>query len=401
MDGCPLHNQIPDWLALTAEGHYLDAAHLLQNSGCMGEIYSNLCTRPCEGSCILEGKDEPVAIFAIERFLHEYVFSHGGLATTPPAPLGQKVAVMDAGPCGLTCAFDLVRQGYSVTIFDTHAFPGGLLSQGVPAFKMDQTLVQRRIELLKQLGVKFQLGIHYGPDFPLARLRQDFDAVFFGSCADEARPLTIPGADLPGVHQGLTLIVQRFGRIPLEIPPIELQDRRVVVLGAGDTAMDCLRTAIRSGAREALCLYRQAETEVPASEIEYRNAAEEGAKFRFFTNTTRLEAGPDGRVATVVCEPTADAPAPAMAGREFTIPADVVLVAYGFTNPPFPTVADYHEVRTSPAGRVCVDQHSMTNLAGVFAGGTLVHDLNRVVDAVRDARDAARDMHRYLSAKRG
>ena len=265
--GCPLANRIPEWLALTAEGHFLEAAEISGATSNLPEICSRICPqeRLCEGSCILNGRSEPVSIGAIERFINEYALAQGALRTVPPLPNGYRVAVAGSGPGGLACADELAKRGYTVTIFESQLVPGGLLVNGIPAFKLEKTLVWRRMELLKQRGVEFRLGVRIGQDLGLAQLLADFDAVFLGFGALQAKPLDIPGENLQGVHQGLPFLIQKNVQAAPETPSIEVQGRRVAVLGGGDTAMDCLRTALRCGASEVVCLYRRDLGNMPAS----------------------------------------------------------------------------------------------------------------------------------------
>jgi len=404
VQGCPLNNQIPEWLGLVADGRFREAAHVLSATSCMEEIYSRLCSHPCENACILEGRAEPVAINAIERFLHEYGFTHGVTEVGPVPPNGKKVAVMNAGPCGLTCAFDLVRAGCQVTVFDHRSRPGGLLVNGIPSFKMEKALLERRLALLRKLGVSFQLEVRPGLAPTLAQLLAEYDAVFFGAAVGQVKPLEIPGAHGPGVHQGLTFIAQKNVGAPMDTEPIETAGRHVVVLGGGDIAMDCLRTALRLGAASATCLYRREATHLPANPYEYQNAREEGARFEFQWTPVAVLRNDTGMVTHVRCLKTRPG-APEMDGRpapepipgtERDFPADLVLVAMGFVSAPFQPVGDLSRIALSPDGRVLVDERLMTNVPGVFAGGTLVRGQTAFLDAVRDARAAARFIQEYL-----
>jgi glutamate synthase (NADPH) small chain len=276
---------------------------------------------------------------------------------------------------------------------------------GVPAFKMQSEVLERRIAVLKKLGVQFELGVRPGVQPSLAQLRAAFEAVFFGAATGAVKPLDVPGADLKGVQQGLTFIAQRNIGLPLEAHPLEIKDQRVVVLGGGDVAMDCLRTALRRGAREAICLYRRDEAHLPANPADYQEAREEGAHFEFLASPTALLGDGIGRVARVLCrrnvlgEPAPDGrlrPEP-VPGTEFEVPADVVLVALGFLPTLFPTDGDLREIALGPSGQALVDANLMTNLPGVFAGGTLVHGPAAFLDAVQDARQAAAAIDKYLT----
>lgn len=408
VEACPLGNRIPDWLALTAEGQFVEAAQLLQSSSCMGDLFSRLCADPCESRCVVDGPGQSVSINAIERFLQRYGATHGVSEDRAKAPNGRKVAVLDAGPCGLACAQELALNGYAVTIFDHHAVPGGLLINGTPAFKVDKHIVEHRLEYLRELGVAFRLGEDCDADLSLKRLRADFDAVFFGACAEEARPLRIPGADLRGVYQGVTFLLQQNEVPGIQFSPINVAGLRVVVLGAGETAMDCLRVALRSHASSVTCVYRRGEVDVPAAHPAYVEACEEGADFEFFADAVAIEGGSAGEVVAVRCGKTAyvqgserakpgeDHEVERLAAPEILIPADVVLVAYGYEAAPFCPAGDLQQIAVDADGRILVDTNMMTSVPGVFAGGSLVHGRMLPVETVRDARRAARAIHRHL-----
>jgi glutamate synthase (NADPH) small chain len=408
VEGCPVNNRIPEWMGLVAEGRFLEASQILQASSCMEEIFSRVCAHPCEPRCILEGRGDPVAINAIERFLHDYGFSHGGVDVTLAPLNGGKVAVMNAGPCGLTCAYDLARNGYAVTVFDHRSEPGGLLAHGIPSFRMEHGLLQRRLDLLKKLGVAFRLGVKPGLEPTLRELRANYDAVFFGAALGQVKPLDFPGAALRGVHQGLAFIMQSSLHAPIEAAPIEVRGKRVVVLGGGDVAMDCLRTALRCAASEVVCLYRRGVAQLSANWNEFQNAREEGARFEFLAWPVALLGDASGAVTAVRCvrtrlaEPEPDGrprPVP-VPGTEFDVPADVVLAALGFISAPFAAEGDLKEIPVNSHGCVIVDENLMTGLPGVFAGGTLVRGAAAFLDAVTDARKAARSIHQYLALRR-
>jgi glutamate synthase (NADPH/NADH) small chain len=406
MQGCPLANRIPEWMALTAEGQFLEAATLSRSTSNMPELCSRVCPqeRLCEGSCILNAKGEPVAIGAVERFINEYAFRHDAVHAMPTEPNGLSVGVIGSGPGGIACADELAKLGYAVTVYETQLVPGGLLVNGIPAFKLEKHLVGRRIEVLKRRGVQFQLGVRVGWDVSLAELQARHQAIFLGVGAQQAKPLDVPGAQLAGVHQGLPFLIQKNVDVPFEGPAIDVAGKYVAVLGGGDSAMDCLRTALRSGAREAVCLYRRDLANMPGSRKEYANALEEGARFEFLTNPISLEGDAAGNVAKVHCvrmelgAPDASGrrkPKP-VAGSEFAVPADVVLIAYGFDPVPFPADSDFAQVKVNEWRGIVVDANQMTSVPGVFAGGDSVRGPSLAVHAVRDARRAAQGMHRYL-----
>ena len=409
VQGCPLGNRIPEWLALTAEGHFLEAAALSRTTSNMPELCSRVCPqeRLCEGSCILNGPGEPVAIGAIERFINEYAFLHDDTPVVAAEPNGHRVAVIGAGPGGLACADELAKLGYAVTVFESELVPGGLLVNGIPSFKLEKHLVMRRVEVLKQRGVRFLLGVRVGWTYSLAHLQHDFEAIFLGVGAQQAKPLDVPGANLLGVAQGLPFLIEKNLHLPFNHASIDVLDKRVAVLGGGDTAMDCLRSAVRAGASEAVCLYRRDFANMPGSRKEYANALEEGARFEFLVNPIEVMGDTEGRVSAVRCV-RMELGAPDASGRrkprpvpssEFTLPVDVVLVAYGFDPVPFPAGSDFAQLHFHDWGGIVVYANQMTSLPGVFAGGDSVRGPSLVVHAVRDARRAAVAIDRYISAK--
>jgi glutamate synthase (NADPH/NADH) small chain len=409
VEGCPLRNRIPEWLAATAEGRFLDAALLSRSTSNMPEICSRICPqeRLCEGSCILKGRAEPVTIGAIERFINEYAFKVLGTDVKPVKPNGMRVAVIGSGPAGIAAADELTTRGYAVTVFESQNLPGGLLVNGIPAFKLENSIVARRIEMLQRRGVELRLESTLGKDVSLSELLANYQAVFLGFGAQQAKPLGIPGEHLAGVLQALPFLIQK--NVPgalLKLPPVDVAGKRVAVLGGGDTAMDCLRTALRCGASAAFCVYRRDLANMPGSRMEYANAVEEGAEFHFLTNPTVIEAGTSGgAVARVGCE-RMELGAPDAGGRRtphslpnsgFTMDADLVIGAYGFDPVPFPPGSDLSEIQTHPWGGIVVDANQMTSVPGVFAGGDSVRGPSLVVHAVRDARKAAAAIHCYLS----
>jgi glutamate synthase (NADPH/NADH) small chain len=409
MQGCPLANRIPEWLALAAQGLFLEAAALSRSTSNMPEICSRVCPQEklCEGACILNTRTQPVTIGAIERFINEYAFAHQGVEATAAPPNGFSVAVVGSGPGGMACADELVQRGYAVTIFESQLIPGGLLVNGIPAFKLEKDVVARRIDLLVKRGVKFELGVKVGWDVSCAHLRRNYDAIFLGVGAQKPKALDLPGAELSGVVEALPFLIQKNVVSPLtDQPAVDVTGKRVAVLGGGDTAMDCLRTALRSGAREVVCLYRRDLANMPGSRKEFANAIEEGARFEFLVNPVGLVATAAGAVAEVRCvrmelgEPDASGrrkPRP-VPGSEFNVPADVVLVAYGFDPVPFPPTSDLAAIATDAWGALKVDANQMTSMAGVFSGGDASRGASLVVHAVRDARKAAEGIDRYLHA---
>lgn len=409
VQACPLSNRIPEWLALAADGAFLEAAEVSRSTSNLPEICSRVCpqSRLCEGGCVLNGKSEAVAIGAVERFINDYAFARGAVSPRRAASNGGSVAVVGSGPGGLACADELARRGFAVTVFESQEIPGGLLVHGIPAFKLDKALVSRRVELLRGLGVEFRLGLRIGWDVSLAELRRSFDAIFLAIGAQRPRPLDVPGADLPGVGQALPFLAEWNARSGPSPGPNPVAGRRVVVLGGGDTAMDCLRTAVRLGAADALCAYRRDLANMPGSRKDYATALEEGARFDFLVNPVAIEADGNGHAGRVRCvrmelgEPDAQGrrtPRP-IPGSDYSIFADFILIAYGFDPVPFPAESDFRAIPVTRWGTFAVDGDQMTSVPGVFAGGDSVRGPSLVANAVRDGRRAAAAISRQLCGR--
>jgi glutamate synthase (NADPH) small chain len=407
-NGCPLANRIPEWLALTAEGRFLEAAALSRSTSNMPEICSRVCPqdRLCESACILNARSDPVSIGAVEKFINEYAFAHEALDAGVTPPNGFNVAVVGSGPGGMACADELAKLGYAVTIFEAQTRPGGLLVNGIPSFKLEKRIVDRHFDVLRRRGIAIRCGVTVGRDIPLSRLRENFDAVYLAIGAQKPKELNMSGADLRGVFHALPFLIQKNVEISDE-SLIDVRGKRVAVLGGGDTAMDCLRTAIRSGAHEAICIYRRDLENMPGSRREYVNATEEGAQFMFLTNAVSLSGNAAGEVCEARCvrmelgEPDAKGrrkPRP-ISGSEFNLPIDVVLIAYGFDPVPIFPAGKSDKIEVNKWSGVIVDENQMTSVPGVFAGGDLVRGPDLVVRAVRDSRQAAAGIHKYLSSR--
>ena len=404
--GCPLGNRIPEWLALTAEGQFLEAAALLHSTSSLPEICARVCPadRKCEEMCLLNGKAEPVSIGAVEQFLNEYAFAHGGTGEDGAPPNGLRVAVIGSGPGGLTCADLLSRRGYAVTVFDWRATPGGLLVSGTPAFRLERAIVERRIALLEQRGVVFRLGVVLGEDIAYGELRGDFDAIFLGFGARKPAELDVPGRELHGVTHALDLLVQEEAEAAEGTSRIEVAGKRVVVIGGGDMALAAVRMAIRRGATSAVCAYRRDTDSLPCSRREYENALEEGARFVMQAMPVGFVGNEQGQVTSVRLARTAMQGLDAsgrpgwrlVPGSEFEEPADWVFLALGFAPLPLPPGHLFGALERTADGRIRVDDDLMTSEPGVFAGGDLVRGPSTVLEVVRDARRAAQGIHRHL-----
>ena len=403
VQACPLDSPIPELLSLVADGRFKEAAELLCASQSLPEVFAHSCIggHPCERACLLVA--EAVPISAIERFLLDYAWKHGVAEPPLASPTGQRVAVIGSGICGLVGTDALSRLGYAVTVIDYRQKPGGRMVNGMPGFRVDTALIEGRVELLKKRGVQFHMGVVCGRDVKLTTLRRDFDAVFFALGRAEAIPLEVPGAELRGVYQADQLLQQNKSN-----SAVDVRGRRVVVLGGGDTALDTLRTAIRHGASDALCIYHRDAANMPASPQEYDNAQEEGARFLFLSRPVRVVGNAAGEVTHIRCVRTElDQPDATgrlgvrpVTGSEFDVPADVVLVAYGFTPPKLPRDDEFADLVVDAHNRMVVDANQMTNLPGVFAGGLVVCGPVPLTQVVRDARKTAAAINCYLAARR-
>ncbi len=402
--GCPLNNRIPEWIALAAEGRFLEAAKISQQTSNMPEVCSRVCPqeRLCEGACVLNVFSQPVTIGAIEMFINEYAFAHGGVDVTRAPSNSKRVAVVGAGPAGLACADELRGMGYDVTVFEALDRGGGLLVYGIPAFKLDKNVVERRVKTLEARGVQFRMKVVVGRDVTVSKLLGEFDAVFLGIGAQKPKPLNVPGGELRGVYDALPFLIEKNLGLP---ETTDVHNKLVAVVGGGDTAMDCLRTAIRCGARSAVCLYRRDEANMPGSRKEYKNAIEEGAQFQFLVNPILVCGDSRGDVQGVRCvrmelgEPDASGrrkPRP-VRNSEFNVRAEVVLVAYGFDPVPMPAGDHLPDILRNKWGMFEVNPDGMTNIPGLFSGGDAVRGPSLVAHAIRDGRHAARSIDRYLS----
>jgi len=402
---CPLHNPIREWLIHTMEGRFVDAAHLSQTTSNMPEICGRICPqdRLCEDACIVGVKHPPVAIGAIEKFINEYAFAHEGLplpAVAPPS--GHRVAVVGSGPAGLACAEELTKRGHRVTVYDAHPRPGGLLRYGIPGFKLDKAVVDRRVQYLTRLGVEFVSSTRIGRDVSLDGLLDGgVDAVFLGTGATAPKRPGLPGIDLRGVEDALPFLI-RNNPDGSAAPQEDLRGRRVVVLGGGDTAMDCVRTAKRLGATTVTCVYRRDEANMPGSRREVQSAKEEGVDFQWLTAPIQFVDNGVGTVRAIECvrmtlgEPDAQGRRRPVTveGSNVEIEVDLAILAFGFDGSPVPG-ANGTEVTGSQT--YVIDQSAMTTRRGVFAGGDAVRGPDLIVTALHDGRRAAEAIHSYLN----
>jgi glutamate synthase (NADPH/NADH) small chain len=411
---CPLHNDIPGALLRLEEGDVLGAAEVFRSTNPAPDMCGRLCPQEslCEGSCVVAKVAIPVAIGKLEAFIADREKAMGGRPVPQlPPPTGKRVAVAGSGPAGLAVAEMLALRGHGVKVFEAWPRPGGILRYGIPSFKMDKSHVDDQVEYLHALGVQFVFNVRVGYDVTMDELfAQGFDAVFLGQGAGEGNRLNVPGEDLPGIYMATEFLV-RVNLPPEELPnhmrePIEC-GRRVVVVGGGDTAMDCVRTAVRTGAEEVACAYRRTEAEMGGREEERRHAHEEGVRFLYQTVPIRFVAGEDGRVCTVrfqrveLGEPDESGrprPQPVI-GSEFEVEADTAVIAIGYRVEKllFQTTPG---LEATERGTVAADESGSTSRPGVFAAGDSVRGADLVVTALADAKRAAEAIDAYLRDER-
>ena len=411
---CPVHNYIPDWLQLVSEGQIHEAAELCHQTNTLPEICGRVCPqdRLCEGACTLNDGFGAVTIGSVEKYITDTAFAEGWRPDMSGVKeKGKKVAIIGAGPAGLGCADILVRNGVQPIVFDRYPEIGGLLSFGIPEFKLEQGVIKQRREVLESMGIEFRLNTNIGTDIPFQQLLDEYDAVFLGMGTYKFMKGGFPGEDLNGVHEALPYLISNANRcLELEKDPAEfvsMQSKKVVVLGGGDTAMDCNRTAIRQGAQRVTCAYRRDETNMPGSRREVTNAKEEGVVFQYNRQPVELVGNNDGHVTgvkvvtTQMGEPDASGrrrPEP-IEGSEEVIAADAVIIAFGFQPSPAPWFADFG-IELDQWDRVKAPEKAefgfQTSNPKVFAGGDMVRGSDLVVTAIWEGRQAAEGILDYL-----
>ncbi len=407
---CPVHNYIPNWLKLVDEGRLFEAATLAHETNSLPEVCGRVCPqdRLCEGACTLNSGFGAVTIGQVEKYISEEAFKAGWRPDMRHVvATGKKVAIIGAGPAGLGCADVLARNGVQAVVFDRNPEIGGLLTYGIPEFKMEKWVMTRRREVFEGMGIQFKLNTEIGKDISIDNLLADYDAVFMGMGTYTYMKGGFPGEDLPGVLEALPFLISNvkncLGQLKDEAF-LDMKGRRVVVLGGGDTAMDCNRTSIRQAASSVTCAYRRDEENMPGSKREVANAKEEGVKFLW--NRQPVEIVGDGKVEGIKLV-TTEMGAPDARGRrtpvvvpgsEEIIPCDRVLIAFGFRPSPAPWFAD-QGINLDQGGRVLAKDNPhafQTSNAKIFAGGDMVRGSDLVVTAVWEGREAAKGILGYF-----
>ena len=414
---CPLSNNIPDWLKLTAEGRLEEAYNLAQSTNNMPEVCGRICPqdRLCEGNCVIEQSGHgTVTIGSVEKFITDNAWANGWVKPIKiEKELNQSIGIIGSGPAGLACAEQLRKKGYKITVYDRYDRAGGLLIYGIPNFKLEKEVVERRIQLLKDGGINFKLNFEVGKDATLDELKKEHDAILIATGVYKPREIDIKGSDLGNIFPAMEFLttsnkkglgdkVENF-----ENGTLNAKDKNVVVIGGGDTAMDCVRTAVRQKAKSVKCLYRRDKENMPGSAREVANAEEEGVEFvwlsgpKEFIGKNKVEkvlvnkmklGDPDdgGRRKPIIDE-----------GSEYEIETDIVIKSLGFDPEDLPKLFDEKDLQVSKWGTIKIDFDTMeTNLKGVFAAGDIVRGASLVVWAIKDGRDAAESIDKLLKSKR-
>ncbi len=413
---CPLSNNIPDWLKLTAEGRLQEAYEIAQSTNNMPEVCGRICPqdRLCEGNCVIEQSGHgTVTIGSVEKYITDTAWEKNWVKPIKvKKELKQSVGIIGAGPAGLACAEELRKLGYQITIYDRYDRPGGLLIYGIPNFKLEKFVVERRTKLLKESGIRFMQNFEVGKEKTLNQLREKHDSVLIATGVYKAKEIDIPGQDLGNIFPAMEFLTasnkKGLGdKVELfDNGTLNAEGKNVVVIGGGDTAMDCVRTAVRQKAKSIKCLYRRDQKNMPGSAREVGNAIEEGVEFIWLSSPKRFlgekkvkevevnkmilgEPDSSGREKPVIQH-----------GSEFKLSTDLVIKSLGFDPENLPKLFKAEELKISKWGTIKIDLKSMqTNLDGVFAAGDIVRGASLVVWAIKDGRDVAVEINKYLQSK--
>ena len=412
---CPVHNYIPNWLKLANEGRIIEAAELSHQTNSLPEVCGRVCPqdRLCEGSCTLNNDFGAVTIGNIERYINDKAMEMGWRPDMSHVKsVNKRVAVIGAGPAGLACADVLTRNGVSVTVFDRHPEIGGLLTFGIPSFKLEKEVMIKRRELFEGMGIEFRLNVEVGQDITMQSLIDEYDSVFLGVGTYQSMRGGLTNEDAEGVYDALPFLIANTRKTMgfealAEQPYLDMNGKRVVVLGGGDTAMDCVRTSIRQGATNVICAYRRDEANMPGSRREVKNAREEGVDFQFNLQPLGVEIDGSGKVIGVKMVRTEMGPADAagrqqaqpVAGSEHIIAADAVILAFGFRPHSMPWLDEFN-VEFDATGRIVAPEVAeiafQTSHPKIFAGGDAVRGSDLVVTAIAEGRKAAEGILDYL-----
>jgi len=413
---CPLSNNIPDWLKLSAEGRLKEAYELSQSTNNMPEVCGRICPqdRLCEGNCVIEKSGHgTVTIGSIEKFITDNAWEQGWIK--PIKVLHEKnqtIGIIGAGPAGLSAAEELRKNGYKITVYDKYDRAGGLLIYGIPNFKLEKHIVQRRTQLLKDGGIEFIQNFEVGKDSTLEELRKKHDAILIATGVYKAREVDLKGNDLENIFPAMDFLTASNKKELGDV--VELFDKGilnamgkdVVVIGGGDTAMDCVRTSIRQNAKSVKCLYRRNRENMPGSVREVLNAEEEGVEFvwlsspKEFKGTNKIEKLVVNQIKLGEPDETGRRSPQVQEGSDYEIKADMIIKALGFDPEDLPNLFNANDLQVTKWGTIKTDFNTMeTNLKGVFAAGDIVRGASLVVWAIKDGRDAAASIKKYLENK--